>query len=293
MGLGSRGTASGGRTRLSLDEPALRPEQLSQASQLNLLSGLGLMANEGISEGLLTSFLTNQKNFYLQQFKQLASNEQGTLKQRFEEHMDTYGELDKNGQLDPRVVEVTQQVFDINQNSSGDNEDVLTAGIVHTALKGVTGPSCVALGGYDYHDNTATTGDARDRRAGVVIGRSIELAHRMGQPLFFQVVTDGGCTARTGARNWVADSGDRSMTLIGYYNPMGATQIKTQLGHYTNGQIASVNTYVGRTTSNAANLAFLNYLATIDKVGEVGTILSNIQLPTNVIDSSIAMTHSN
>ena len=111
-----------------------------------------------------------------------------------------------------------------------------------------------------------------------------------GKPIFIHVITDGSCSSNSGGRRWVADSGDRSMSLMGYYDPKGVNQVKTQLGHFTQGQIADGSTYVGRRTNHCSNIAFLNYLSTMDKVGDVRSVLDSTALPNSVIDESLAFT---
>lgn len=290
-GFGIQGTSSGGKTRLSLDEPALRPERLSLITQLNLLSGLGVMKSEGIGGGAVSRMLIAQKNIYMKQFKELAGSDQAELKNAFEEQMDIYANSDQGGELDPRKIQLTQQIFNINQNSNERDINVLSAGIAHTALAGVSGPSTIALGGYDYHDGSYTRGDAKDMEAGVMLGRIVEMAHQMKKPVFVQVITDGGCrVTKAGARNWGGDSGDRNMSLMAYYNPNGVNQEQVQLGYFTSNQVVGQDGYLNRRTQRVANLTFLNYLSAMDKAGDVSKIIPTEQLPNSVIDKSICFT---
>ena len=289
-GLASQGTSSGGRTQLSLDEPALRPEALTDVTQLNLLTALGFMKNVGVTDENIMGLVEAQQNQFVRQFRELASSDQKNLKDQYEQHFDTFQSSLSNLQLDPRQIEDVRNVYGINQNTAGNNSTALMAGLAHTCISGFSGPSCTAIGGYDYHDGTQTTGDQADFVAGQAIGRAIEVAHRIQKPFFFQVLSDGSCSSSDGGREWRADSGERTLTLIGSYKPDGVKQTKTQIGHYTSGQIAESNTHVGRRTSNVAQIVFLNYLSNIGMESEIEKYFSTSELPTNVIDESITFT---
>ncbi len=288
-GLGSQGTASGGRTRLSLDRPDLRVEQLSNVEQLRLFSGLAAMAQVGIPGTTIEELVRREKDFYFNQFKDLDKDNQTALRQRFEEAMEElHTNVASTSNLDPRQEENTQTVYQINQNTNPTANEARTAGIVLSAINGITGPSCVALGGYDYHDTPQANSDNADRIAGQNIGRAVELASRLNKPLFIQVVTDGGCGAKINQREWDGDRGDKTLTLMGHFDPNGVKQVKTQIGHFTDGQIADVDTYVGRRTGNVANAVFLNYLAAQGKTDDIAKVISEDALPANMIDEMVA-----
>lgn len=289
-GLGSMGTHSGGRTKLSLDIPALRPEELSNVTQLNLLTGLGYIKAAGVSSTDMNHFAQQQQSLYIKQIAESIGTDQKTLLDDLGVMYDNYVASNLNTvELDPRNIKLTQDVFAINASTAATNSQVLAAGIANACITGFVGPSCIAIGGYDYHDGSQTTGDQKDQEAGVMIGRCVELAHRLKKPFFFQVVTDGSCSSGKGNRNWGSDSGDRSLTLFGMYNPQKPVSlIKTQIGQFTQGQIADLSTYVGGRTGNVANVVFLNYLSALNRVGDLNQLLSGSDMPASVVNDSIA-----
>ncbi len=286
-GFGSQGTNSGGRTRLSLDEPALRPLPLNDVRQLNLLKGLGYLNNEGLTDAEIVELLKFQESRTIEALAQL-SDQDSAIENKFKEHFDSIHEsLTSNMDVDPRNTNEIRNLFGLPGNARTTDESVLTAGIILASIRGLTGPSCVALGGYDYHDGSQSTGDRMDRMAGQTLGRTIELAHRLGKPLFVQILTDGSCSARNGTRNWNADSGQRTLTLMGCYHPDGVNQTKTQIGHFTEGQIAESETFVGRRTDNVAQTVFANYLSSIGAENETEKFAD---IPASRLDDLLSFT---
>ncbi|MDZ4660486.1 MAG: hypothetical protein SGJ18_02585 [Pseudomonadota bacterium] len=174
--------------------------------------------------------------------------------------------------LDPRTDPEVQAVYQIDQNTTPSTANAVAAALVMNTLKGQSGPAVWTLGDCDYHDGTQTTGDAKDLEMGVQIGRAIELAHRLKKPFFFQLLTDGGNENIEGTRMWSGDSEDKCMTVIGYYSPSGPPKmIRTQVGHFTEGQGADRNTLLGRDPSLVGYAVFANYLNICGKIDEFPT----------------------
>ena len=74
----------------------------------------------------------------------------------------------------------------------------------------------------------------------------MELAARLNKPLFFQIITDGGVSAPPGTRNWNSDSNQRSMTIVGFFDPKGAPkQRRIQVGEYTDGGVVNQEITIG------------------------------------------------
>jgi hypothetical protein len=174
--------------------------------------------------------------------------------------------------LDPREDAVAQQLYNINQNSGATAMEVIESGIFMNTLDGNCGPSTFTLGDCDYHTGSNTKGDMQDRTMGEVIGRAVELAFRRKKPLFFQIITDGGNAALDNSRNWNADSGDKTMTVIGYYDPAGAPeQIRQQVGSFTNSQGADTTSILGGNSSLIAYAVLANYLNLQGRLAEFNT----------------------
>ena len=143
-------------------------------------------------------------------------------------------------------------------------------------LRGQSGPGTITIPLCDYHDNSQATGDGKDLEAGREIGRAIEMAYRMKTPLVFQLLTDGGISSVPGTRIWVSDDQEKTMTLMGYYDPKSAPSMRRlQVGHFTNGQGAARNTLIGNDTTQVAFSIFANYLSIAGSMAAFAPIVGN------------------
>jgi hypothetical protein len=175
--------------------------------------------------------------------------------------------------LDPRADATFQSVYGISTSSAVDDAESIFASIVMNCLKGTSGPGVISIGGYDYHDGTQTTGDGKDLQAGQEIGRAVEAAYRLGKPLFFHILTDGGIYSDDNTRNWRGDSGERGLGVVGYMNPKGApTQRRLQVGAYVDGQGVDHTTLIGTEPSKTAYAVFANYLNVCGRISEFDTL---------------------
>lgn len=154
-------------------------------------------------------------------------------------------------------------IYGINNGTADNNEQRVQASMVYNALNGQSGSVTFDLGGYDYHDNTRTTGDTRDRAAGETIGRMIEMANVMNRKLFVYVTSDGATVSTdsaTAGSNWVSDRGNAGMAFLFMFDPAGRpTMTGSQVGHYNAGQEAEASTLIGNNPELAAQAAFANY----------------------------------
>lgn len=165
--------------------------------------------------------------------------------------------------FDPRKDANFQTIYQINQNTPENSQNVVFASLVKGTLSGQTGPSALTIGGCDYHDNTSETGDKKDNEIGQAIGRAVQAAHILKRPLFIQLITDGGCSNNPGTRIWRSDDNDRCLTVVGYYRPEGAMNlVRTQVGYYNAGQSANLETLsgLGAKVNKVAAVTFANYL---------------------------------
>src|SRR5205823_572731 len=129
---------------------------------------------------------------------------------------------------------------------------------------GKSGPVGLVRGGYDYHDNTRTTGDTKDREAGRYIGMILETAAALGKPVCLYVTTDGAVVSDVNntARNspWVSDRGISSLAYLLMYDPAKRPQTTGfQVGSF--GADQSVDPVGVSTNPEAvAQAIFANYL---------------------------------
>lgn len=150
-----------------------------------------------------------------------------------------------------------------NPNRSGQNE--IFASMVYNGVIGNAATINLNLGGYDYHDNTRTTGDARDLAAGQVVGKILETAELYGKPVFIYVCADGATSSSelaTVDSVWMSDRGTAGMQYILAYHPSGRPAVSSnQIGGFTDGQVADEDFPTGGNPEAAAQAVFANYAA--------------------------------
>jgi hypothetical protein len=189
--------------------------------------------------------------------------------------------------LDPRNDANISKIYGISSTTDAADANLLSAAIVMNVLKGQTGPGVLTIPNCDYHDGSQTTGDGVDLGIGTQIGRALEAAHVLKTPFFFQILTDGGLFATKGTRNWGGDSGDKSMSVIGYYDPKSPPKLirptNVQIGAFNAGQAADQSTLVGADPGKACWAAFANYLQICGKLG-ANADQFNQALGQNVVD---------
>lgn len=271
-GISSRNSGSGGNSDLVYKNPTLKPMPVNTPEDLQ--NALGLSKH-------LSLLSPNAREKLLAQLQKLSTGQTAFLtgngSQEFSKIVhEAYPKMAKqldglNTELDSRNFAASQGAYGINAGSPENSQDVVFSSIVMNVLNGVSGPGALTIGGCDYHDSTQSTGDQKDLEIGQQIGRAFELAHRMQKPLFMQIITDGGVSSRSGSRVWTGESGERGLSVIGYYHPdqpVEYYQGRIQVGNYTEGQTADRTTLVGSSPALAAYSAFANYLNVAGKLGE-------------------------
>lgn len=280
-GLGLMNSVSGGNTIVPTPQPTLKPLSVGSVNDVIASTGYEMLSQELPTQSLLALAKANL-NLSRHQIKNLEAMPNGQQLKVLAEcgYMKNVDLIAGGTDVDPRRVTAFQNLYNINPSSQPNSLEVRSATVVLNTLTKTAGPGALTIGGCDYHDGTQTTGDQKDLETGLQIGRAVEAAHRLQKPLMFQVVTDGGVYAVKGTRRWQGDAGDKSMTVIGYYDPKGAPKlIKTQIGHYTDGQGAERDTFVGKNTSVVAYAVFANYLNMCGKLGEFEKYVSNSEFP--------------
>jgi hypothetical protein len=177
--------------------------------------------------------------------------------------------------LNPQDDQNASQIYQLGGNLADQN--AIFGSIAYNVLQGNTGPGVVSFGDFDYHNKGQQVADAKDQEAGQQIGRAVELAARLGKPLFFQIITDGGVSATPGTRDWASDSNQRSMTIIGFFDPKGAPkQRRIQVGEYTDGGVVNQEILLGgkavffgeSAPVNIANMVLANYMSACGKLND-------------------------
>jgi hypothetical protein len=198
----------------------------------------------------------------------------------------TQGSSAVDPRLDAAVGGQLSTLWNINTNTSATSQSLVFAASVYNALKATAGSASLEMGGFDYHDNTRSTGDGKDLQAGTVIGQILETASIMGKPVFLYVCTDGATSSAqsdTGGSPWVSDRGTASVAYMLYFNPNSRPATTGfQVGQFTKGQVADDSFVTGGSPEAAAAGVFANWLQVNGQAANfanyAGTIISSTQL---------------
>lgn len=179
-----------------------------------------------------------------------------------------------NTGVDPRTDALgasLSTLWGINSATANNTRNLVFSTMVYNALKGNAGAASLEIGGYDYHNNTRTAGDAADLLAGQTVGRILETAAILNKPLMLYITSDGAVSSvKSNDRNapWNSDRGTAGVSYVLYFNPSGRPQTtNNQIGFFTSGQVASDKTLVGNNPETAAIAVFANYLKLNNRIG--------------------------
>jgi len=165
--------------------------------------------------------------------------------------------------VDPRQNAAYAQAWGIAANTATGNRDLIFGSMVYNTLVGQAGVSNLEIGGYDYHDNTRTTSDTKDREAGVVVGRILQGAAVLQKPVMIYVISDGSVSSPDSAdRNapWSGDRGSNGVAYLFYYDPKGRPATSDfQIGQFNNNQAADPTFVTGANPELAAAAVFANW----------------------------------
>jgi hypothetical protein len=165
--------------------------------------------------------------------------------------------------VDPRQNANYSAVWGINANTNANNRELIFGSMIYNSLTAQAGASSLELGGYDYHDNSRTTGDTRDQEAGVTVGRILQSASVLGRPVFIYIVSDGSVFSADSAdraAGWQGDRGSNGVAYILYFNPNGRPATSDfQIGQFNNNQAADPSFITGANPELAAAAVFANW----------------------------------
>jgi len=173
-------------------------------------------------------------------------------------------------------------------NDLNQSEFRKTASVMKLVLEGHAGAGTLEFGGYDYHDGTRQTGEARDFRAGAAIGAILEYAERnpLVGDLMIYLFSDGSVFSDGEADNgsngkfvWRGDNSGSGVSVMLIYRKSGKPDLRTpfattrQIGHYRPG--GDVETSVNSVANNPEALThavILNYMALHGEEGNYASL---------------------
>lgn len=166
--------------------------------------------------------------------------------------------------VDVRADAGLAPVWGVNTGTGTGDRNVVFGSMVNAGLMGISGTVSLEMGGYDYHNNTRTTGDQMDGQAGQVIGRILQSASVHNKKVFIYVTSDGACNSAVSedrAAPWTSDRGSAGVAFIFAYDPAGRPATSGyQIGSFTDGQAADDTFVTGGNPELAAAAVFANYL---------------------------------
>lgn len=167
--------------------------------------------------------------------------------------------------------------------------------ITKLVLDGYLGAGTILLGGYDYHDGSRASGDARDFELGQLIGAIMETAAQKGKDVVVYVLTDGGVAANQtidnstgggGRFGWAGDSGQRSSTFMMVYKKDGRPSVrnqKRQIGYFkSNGAVEGAALLTSNSVVNTSKAMVANYLALHGKEGTLEAVIGDDPFKTSL-----------
>ncbi|MFZ3231316.1 MAG: hypothetical protein WA160_13995 [Pseudobdellovibrio sp.] len=188
--------------------------------------------------------------------------------------------------IDPLANATFSQAWGITTNTNKGSQDFTFATMVYNALNGNASSVNLEIGGFDYHNNTRTSGDAADLVAGTVIGKVLQSLAIMGKKGFIVVTSDGSVSSvdsDVAGSAWSSDRGSAGSTYMICYDPAGAHQVKSsQLGHFTSAQSADDTFLTGGSAELAAGAMFVNYLSFNGKLNLVESYLPRVFTSTDI-----------
>lgn len=145
------------------------------------------------------------------------------------------------------------------------SQNAIFGSLVYNGLVGNASTINLNVGGYDYHDGTRTTGNARDQAAGSIVGKILDTAAFLNKPVFIYVCADGATSsgdAVTADAPWMSDRGIAGMQYMLAYHPTGRPAVSgNQIGGFNEGQAADGKFPTGTSAELAAQAVFANYAA--------------------------------
>ncbi len=288
--VGTESSESGGRSIAPPDmvDPTLRPTKVDQPSDARGLVDTGrLTALLGQADASRVMSAVEE----LSAHKLDAVNEADLVKQLllcgYVKTTDQVTRFGSPADLDPELDLIISGAVDsiFAAGELNDSRFRKTATVMKLAVNGLSGPACIELGGYDYHDGTRVTGEDKDFEAGQCIGAILEYAQRIGNPVMIYVFSDGsvGSDGQIDGQNgkpvWRGDNSSTAANLMLVYNPLGArpglrTPLSNQIGYFrSSGDVETDANRIANDVNLMTQSVVLNYLALHGQEGMLDSVL--------------------
>lgn len=290
--IGTQNSDSGGNSimPMSMFDPAVRPTKIDRPSDVRGLVDTGKLTDllGSTGAGNVASAIQSISALKVEQIQedQAVKDLVNCAYQQSSDLITLFGDpaaLDP--ELDPMIVGAggVFSAGELNQS-----EFRKTASVMKLVLEGHAGAGTLEFGGYDYHDGTRQTGEARDFRAGQAIGAIFEYAER--NPLVGDVMvylfSDGSVFSDGEADNgsngkfvWRGDNSGSGVSVMMVYRKAGKPTLRApfattrQIGHYRpTGEVETSVNSVANNPEALTHAAILNYMALHGEEGQFTTL---------------------
>ena len=303
--IGTRNTDSGGR---SINPPAMfipekRPTKIDRPSDVTGLVDTGRLTEllGGAGAGDVAQAIQSISTLKVQQIQedQAVKDLVNCAYQQSSDLITIFGDpaaLDPT--LDTNIVSsdpADTPIFtaaELNQS-----EFRKTASVMKLVLEGHAGAGTIEFGGYDYHDGTRTTGEAKDFRAGQAIGAILEYAEKnplVGDVMIFlfsdgSLSSDGQIDSAVGKGIWRNDNSSTASGVLLVYRKSGkpdlvpAVATSRQIGYFrSTGNVETAANSVANNPEALAQMVILNYMALHGEEGNFTTLFPNSAIQTDM-----------
>ncbi|MEZ4282019.1 MAG: hypothetical protein R3F21_20645 [Myxococcota bacterium] len=301
--IGTQSTDSGGNSivPMSMFDPTVRPTKIDRPSDVRGLVDTGRLTEllGATGAGHVATAIQDISALKVEQIQEDAAVKE-LVNCAYQQSSDLITLFGDPAALDPEqdaILVGGSGVFSAGELNQ--SEFRKTASVAKLVLEGHAGAGTIEFGGYDYHDGTRVTGEARDFRAGVAIGAIIEYAER--NPLVGDVViylfSDGSVFSDGQSDNgangkfvWRGDNSGSGASVMLVYRKTAKPDLRApfattrQVGYYR--ADGSVETGVNSVANNPEALtqaAILNYMALHGEEGNFTTLF-----PGSAIQSDMA-----
>lgn len=190
--------------------------------------------------------------------------------------------------IDPVADANMRRIYGLTAQSNTSSQAYVFASVAYNTIKGRAATGGLVMGGFDYHNGTRITGDARDFALGQEAGRLLESAVSLNatlpagkkQKVFIVVFSDGAATgpeSNDPGAIWSTDYGVGSAVYMMAYDPDQRSKATTTQLSYFNDAQAATDTFVWGTDIQKAMAAIcVNYLSFNDQFELVQQVMPSM-----------------
>ncbi len=172
-------------------------------------------------------------------------------------------------------------------------QEMQSSNILNLLTKRTVGAGTISVGGGDYHNGSAITGQLKDREIGRYIGWAIRLAAVRNVPFFIHIFTDGGVVGDAAGQVdpqlpnrtvWRSDAGERSAALMVVFNPNKTRAVVGGNDEYSNFLLTGKTRQIGYFKPGGGNVLDAHSLSNNVSKLWIGIILNYMATMVNSTD---------